>query len=156
MKKILSIVGIVLVIGLVFYSLRDDANTLERSESSNTLYKYELDVKEYGVSKTEDGRDVIAIKYKFTNNDDSEQSFFNGIDDGVFQNGVKLEKAYDYEKENYETHIKSGASVDVVLVYELIDTTTDVEVELKLGGSTVYFDEEEESKKITRTIKIAK
>lgn len=155
MKKVLSIIGIVLVIGIVFYSLRDDSNTIGRSANSNKLYEYELDVKEYGVSKTEDGRDVIAIKYKFTNNDDDEHSFYSGIDDSVFQNGVKLNKAYDYEKENYETYIKSGASVDVILVYELIDTTTDVEVVLKLGGTTFYFDEEEESKKITKTIKIA-
>lgn len=154
MKKVFFIIGVILVIGIAIYSLDDDANTIERSANSNTLYKYELDVKKYGVAKTEDGRYVIAIMYKFTNYDDDEQSFFTGIDDSVFQNGVKLEKAYDYEKENYETYIKSGASVDVTLVYELIDTKTDVEVVLRLGGTTLWYGEEDEDKEITRIIKI--
>ena len=154
MKKVLFIIGIVLVIGIVIYSLGDDANTIERSANSNTLYKYELDIKQYGVGKTEDGRDVIAIMYNFTNNDEDDMSFYAGIDDSVYQNGVKLEKAYDYEKTNYETRIKSGASVDVTLVYELIDTKSDVEVVLELGGLTLWYGEEDENKKITRIIKI--
>lgn len=155
MKKMLAIIGTVLLIGVVFYSLRDDSNKIERSNNTNTLYKYVLDVNEYVINTTEDGRNVIALKYSFTNNDDDEQSFYGGIDDSVFQNGIKLNKAYDFQYTNYETYIKSGASVDVILVYELIDTTSDVEVQLQLGGTTIYYDEDEVDKKITKIIKIA-
>lgn len=163
MKKFLWGIAIIVIAVIALTALGEDVNKIERSEGNGTqgnsenssvLYHYELDVKEYGVIAEENGRNLIAIKYGFKNNDDDAHSFYSGITHSVFQNGVKLKVAHDYERENEETYIKSGASVDVVIVYELIDTTSDVEVELELGGTTMYYHEDVD-KKITRIIKIS-
>lgn len=57
--------------------------------------------------------------------------------DEVYQNGVGLNGAYflddsaNYNAENQTKEIKKGASIEVEVAYELNDTTTDIEVEVK-------------------------
>ena len=138
----------------------EEANKLERSEESKaaddsmTILDYEIEATEYAVDKDEDGRDIIWVKYHFVNNDEDDISFYYGIKHGLYQNGVKLEQSYKYTPVNQDVFIKSGASVDVEIVYNLIDTTTDVEIVFELGDAIVNFGEGAD-KKLTQYIKIS-
>ncbi|MBO5725857.1 MAG: DUF5067 domain-containing protein, partial [Clostridia bacterium] len=83
-------------------------------------------------------KDVVIVKYKFTNNNDDEATaFYLTFDDAVYQNGVGLNEAYvlkdsaNYNADNQTKEIKKGASIEVEAAYELNDTTTDIEVEVK-------------------------
>lgn len=59
------------------------------------------------------------------------------FDDAAYQGGVGLNGAYflsdsaKYSADNQTKEIKKGASIEVEVAYELNDTTTDVEVEVK-------------------------
>lgn len=167
MKKRIVCLSIALLFCLTSCSVIDEldealeeSNKLNRfdesedSEDSNVLYEYEIEATEYAIGADEEGRNIILINYKFTNNADDATSFFSGITHHVYQNGIRLERSYAYESVNEDTYIKSGASVDIEIVYELLDTTSDVEIEFKLGGSTIYYGEDVD-KKITQTIRIA-
>lgn len=167
MKKRIMCLSIALIFCLTSCSVIDEldealeeSNKLDRfdeseeSEESNVLYEYEIEATEYAIGTDEEGQSFILINYKFTNNGDDANSFFGGITHHVYQNGVRLERAYGYESENEDTYIKSGASVDIEIAYQLIDTTSDVEIEFELGGSTIYYGEDAD-KKLTQTIRIA-
>ena len=79
----------------------------------------------------------VIIKYGFTNNADNPTSFMVAFDDGVYQNGVGLNQSFfvddsaNYNGDDQNKEIKKGASLDVEVAYELNDTTTDIEVEVK-------------------------
>lgn len=83
-------------------------------------------------------KDVVIVKYIFTNvNDDEPASYYLTFEDEVYQNGVGLNKAYflddsaNYDSENQTKKIKKGASLEVEVAYELNDSATDIEVEVK-------------------------
>lgn len=94
---------------------------------------------------TKNGELILGIKYSFTNNSDDAACFDWVVDDDVFQNGAELPKIYT--DENATTNIQSGASIDVVIVYQLTDTS-DVDIEL-----TDIMEQYEG--KITKTIQIS-
>ena len=122
-------------------------------ENNNRLGDYEVEIKSARLTKDFEGKDVVVITYGFTNYGKENASFSFALDDQVFQNGVGLNNAYvlkddDYSADNQTKEIKTGASLDVDVAYELNDTTTDVEVEL---SELISFDDA----KITKTFKIA-
>lgn len=122
-------------------------------ENNNRLGDYEVEIKSARLTKDFEGKAVVVITYAFTNHGKDNASFSFALNDEVFQNGVGLNNAYilkddDYSADNQTKEIKTGASLDVDVAYELNDSTTDVEVEV---SELISFDDA----KITKTFKIA-
>ncbi len=111
--------------------------TTEATESNSNLGEYSVEIQSCRLAKDYEGKDVVIVKYGFTNNADNPAAFYTAFDDAVFQNGIGLNKAYvlddsaKYNDEDKTKEIKTGATLDVEVAYELNDTTTDIEVEIK-------------------------
>ncbi len=107
------------------------------------------------LAKDFEGKDVLIVKYKFTNNSDKAANFMFAFKDSVFQDGIGLNESYvlddsaKYSADNQQKDIKPGSSLDVECAYELNDTKTDVEVEVKELVSL-------SDKTISKTFSIAK
>lgn len=151
MKKILSLV---LVLAVLFsfglFALgsgsSDDEGTADQGsgnaaateQDNTTLGDYSVEIKSCRLAKDFADKDVVIVTYNFTNvNDDDPTAFYIAFEDTVFQGGVGLNEAYiladdaNYSADNQTKEIKKGASLEVEVAYELNDTTTDVEVEVK-------------------------
>ncbi|MBQ8000000.1 MAG: DUF5067 domain-containing protein [Ruminococcus sp.] len=107
-------------------------------ESSNKLGDYTVDIEGCRLSTDYQGKDVVIVKYLFTNvSDDEPAAFFVSLDAQVYQDGVGLNEAYflddsaNYSSDNSTKEIKKGASIEVEVAYELNDSTTDIEVEVQ-------------------------
>lgn len=162
--KILLAMLLTLVFALCAMGSGDDSSetsdqgtgTAQTQKSGDAeIGAYSVEISDCRLAKDYEGKDVVIIKYKFTNNsNDTATAFWTAFDDGVYQNGVGLNEAYvlddsaNYSEDNQMKEIKKGASIDVEVAYELNDTTTDVEVEVK---ELFSFDD----KTITKTFKIA-
>lgn len=114
------------------------SGTAESAETASaTLGDYMVEIKSCRLAKDFEGKDVAIITYGFTNNADDATAFTFAFDDQVYQNGVGLNNAYfladsaNYAEDNQTKEIKTGATLDVEVAYELNDTTTDLEVEVK-------------------------
>lgn len=108
------------------------------TEDDTTLGDFKVEIKSFRLASDYEGDPVIIITYGFTNvSDDDAASFMYSVEDTVYQNGVGLNKAYflndnaNYSSDNQTKELKMGASLDVEVAYELNDTTSDVEVEVK-------------------------
>lgn len=115
------------------------SGSAEQSKDDNSsLGDYSVEIKNCRLAKDYEGKDVAIVTYKFTNasNDDA-TAFYIAFEDAVYQNGVGLNKAYvlddsaNYNPDNQTKEIKKGASIDVEVAYELNDSSTDIEVEVK-------------------------
>ena len=59
------------------------------------------------------------------------------FDDTVYQNGVGLNESYvleesaNYDSDAHMKEVKKGSSIEIERAYELNDTETDIEVEVK-------------------------
>lgn len=119
------------------------------------LGDYAVEIKSCRLAKDFEGKDVVIIKYKFTNNSEKAANFMLAFDDSVFQDGVGLNETVflddsaKYSADNQRKDIKPGSSLDVECAYTLNDTKTDVEVEVK---ELFSYDE----KTISKTFSIAK
>ncbi len=109
-----------------------------KADSASTkLGDYELIIDSCRLAKDYEGKDVVIVKYKYTNNGDEATSFTIAFDDNVYQDGVGLNNAYvlndsaNYDEGNQTKDIQTGASIDVEVAYELNDTTTDIVVEVE-------------------------
>ena len=149
MKKVISIIlAIVILLAFAAFALasgeektgnQGSGTASASSENNDTdIGDYSVVIDSCRLAKDYEGKDVVIIKYIFTNNnDDNPTSFMIAFDDEVFQNGVGLNEAYilkdsaNYSADNQMKEIKKGASIDVEVAYELNDTTTDIEVEVK-------------------------
>lgn len=103
-----------------------------------TLGDYSVVIDSCRLAESFDGKPVVIVKYIFTNNKNDDATAFSfAFDDAVYQNGVGLNGAYvlkdsaNYNSDNQTKEIKKGASIEVEVAYELNDTTTDIEVEVK-------------------------
>lgn len=129
-----------------------DAVTQEKTESgeitqetmapvttvSNEIGDYEVTIDSCRLAKDYEGKDVVIIKYTFSNvADEDAAAFMWAFEDAAYQNGVGLNEAYvlkdsaNYSADNQTKTIKKGASIEVEVAYELNDTTSDIEVEVK-------------------------
>ena len=132
------------------------ADTAQTTKSDDTaIGDYSVEILESRLAKDFEGKDVVIIKYKFTNVANEEPaSFMFAFDDAAFQDGVGLNKAFvledsaNYSEDNQSKEIKKGASIEVEVAYELNDTATDVEIEVKELFSF-------EERTIKKTFKIA-
>lgn len=143
MKKIGTLLLAILLIAVfgifALGSGEDDESDQGSATVDNTaIGDYSVVIDSCRLAKDYEGKDVVIVKYKFTNeNDDDPAAFFVTFDETVYQNGVGLNEAYflkdsaNYSADNQTKEIKKGASIDVEVAYELNDTATDIEVEVK-------------------------
>ncbi len=166
MKKIFTVVLALLMVALfgVFAlgsgesssSGDQGSGSAEAGQGGNeSLGDYSLVIDSCRLAKSYDNKDVVIVKYKFTNNNNEDGASFSiAFDDKVYQNGVGLNGAYvlddsaNYSADNQTKNIQKGATLDVEVAYELNDSTTDIVVEVK---EFISFND----KKITKTFKIA-
>lgn len=114
----------------------DSVTTTEKSEDAIGAYSVVID--SCRLAKDYEGKEVIIVKYVYTNvSNDEPTAFYIAFDAAVYQNGVELNEAYilddsaNYSADNQTKAIKKGASLDVEVAYTLNDTTTDIEVEVE-------------------------
>lgn len=147
MKKIRVVLSIMLVALFAFFAMGsgDDSTTVDQGSGSvsgnqeqGTLGDYSVEIMSCRLAKDYSGKDVVIVKYLFKNvSDDDATAFWIALDDNVYQNGIGLNTAYmveddaNYSSDNQMKEIKKGASLEVEVAYELNDTTTDIEVEVK-------------------------
>ena len=142
MKKLLALIlAIVLVATFGIFALgsgEDSESDQGSGNADNTeIGDYSVVIDSCRLAKDYEGKNVVIVKYKFTNNADDAAAFYLTFDDAVYQNGVGLNEAYvikdnaNYNADNKTKEIKKGASLDVEVAYELNDNTTDIEVEVK-------------------------
>ena len=169
MKKRICLTCLVLIIVLLsfaacdFYTTMPSSETAEESQTTqkaekpvdndDTLGDYTLEILSCRLAKDYENKDIVIVKYAFTNNGDSAASFSFAFDDAVFQNGVGLNECYfaadsaDYSSDNQSKEIQKGARLEVEVAYELNDAETKIDVEVK---ELISFSD----KKITKTFEI--
>lgn len=118
--------------------LASDDNTEEISGGNNSnLGNYIVDIVSCRIAEDYEGKPVVIVKYKFTNNSDNAEAFLYAIDANVYQNGIGLNEAWsidasaNYDNSNQTKEIKKGATLEVEVAYKLNDTKTDIEVEVE-------------------------
>lgn len=114
------------------------SGTVQQStEETTNLGDYNVEIKECRLAKDYEGNAIVIVKYGFANNGEDATSFMVAIEDQVYQNGVGLNKTFmaadsaNYSSDNQMKDIKKGASIDVEVAYDLNDTETAIEVEVK-------------------------
>ena len=152
-KKRLIIVGIIvaliLVIGFAAGSGGDSGTATEpqtdaqgqtqkveekkNKGADGKLGDYVCTVKSATKCSNWDGKDSVKIVYEFTNNASSSQSFDTALVDHVYQDGIALETTFTNSDENevWDVQIKPGVTKEVTKIYELRDSTTDLEIEVQ-------------------------
>ncbi len=164
MKKLNIILAILLIASFALFAMgsgESDSSSDQGTGSVETKKEDNANIGDYSVvidscrlAKDFEGKDVVIVKYIFTNvSSDESTAFYTAFDETVYQNGVGLNESYilddsaDYSSDNQTKEIKKGASLEVEVAYELNDTTTDIEVEVT---EWLSFDDT----KVTKTFKI--
>ena len=143
-KTLIALFVILLFAGFALGSSSSDevdnqgSGSAASEESNSNLGDYSVIIDSCRLATDYEGKNVVIVKYIFSNvSGDNATSFMVAFDDNVYQNGVGLNNAYvlndsaNYSEDNQMKEIKAGASLDVEVAYELNDTTTDIEVEVK-------------------------
>ena len=123
------------------------------STNKSNLGDYNVVIESCRLAEDWEGKPVVIVKYKFTNNDEDPAAFWIALNDAVYQNGVGLNEAFivedsaNYSSDNQMKEIKKGATLDVEIAYILNDTTTPIEVEV---AETFSFSND----KVTKTFTI--
>ena len=109
----------------------------EDNKDTDRIGDYSVVIDSCRLAKDYEDKDVVIVKYIFTNVEDDEPASFSlSIGAKVYQNGVELSDAYildddaDYSSEDSLKEIKKGATIEVEKAYELDDTETEIEVEV--------------------------
>ena len=152
MKRVWQSVVCVLMIGALL--LTGVGCSLGESKDPNVLGDYRVEIKDYRLAKDADGKDLVIVKYGFTNNSEESAAFVYALTYEAFQNGIGLTEVMeesiesaDYSDADQLREIKGGTSLDVEVAYELSDTTTPVDVEVT---ELISFSD----KKVTKTFNI--
>lgn len=145
MKKSVAL-SIALVLLFAMFALGSGESTTtdqgkdsaQSGDSASNIGAYKVEIQSCRLAKDYEGKAVVIVKYLFTNvsNEDA-AAFYTSFDANVYQNGVGLNDAYvlhesaNYTADNQTKSIKKGASLEVEVAYELNDSTTDIQVEVK-------------------------
>lgn len=159
MKKINALLMAALIAVFAVFALgssdSEEKDQGKDSAGNDEIGKYSVVIDSCRLAEDYEGDPVVIVKYVFSNLDDDDAASFSlTFDDTVYQNGVGLNTAYvlddsaNYDADNQTKEIKKGASIEVEVAYELNDTTTDIDVEVK---ELFSFDETT----ITKTFSIA-
>jgi len=116
-------------------------NSGASTASSETTIK----ISEVFLSKDYKGKDVLVVKYEYTNGDDKAHAFSTTFDDKVYQNGVECSSLAvfcdDVDSNTGLASVKPGVTLIVEEGY-LLNDKSDVEIEVKeLFGDKVYLSE---------------
>lgn len=173
MNKKMCLIGVLLVITIFFTACgiettsdsqpaqqatgsTEEVGTAEKEEvekADNKLGDYSLEILGCRLAKDYADKDIVIVKYAFTNNGDDAASFSFAFDDSVFQNGVGLNDCFmaadsaNYSADDQRKEIQKGASLEVEVAYELNDTETKIDVEV---SELISFSD----KKITKSFDI--
>lgn len=108
-----------------------------QSAVEGAIGDYSVVIDSCRLARDYEGKDVVIVKYIFTNVADKDAaSFMVAMDDNVYQNDVGLNNAFiledsaNYSEDNQTKEIKKGASIEVEVAYELNDATSDIVVEV--------------------------
>ena len=106
---------------------KSDDIIVAKSVDTSSKYAFEIKSAIIGTDRYDENVIVLAIG-EFTNNSDDVMDFSSIVDVEVRQDGFELDRVYTYalSKLNY-AEIKPGASIPIVLGYEILDTA-DVEI----------------------------
>ena len=169
MKKAMILIIILAMLLSVFCACEDTSSVQEQGSGSSTsqgsgsaspskstdstLGDYEVKIESCRLAKDYEGKPIIIVKYKFTNNGEEPAAFAWSLEYDAFQDGIGLNECYlvadsaKYSSDNQTKEVKKGSSLNVEVAYELNDTTTDVEIEVT---ELISFSE----KKLTKTFSI--
>lgn len=149
MKKLTSIIlATLLVCTFAFFAMGSGETETETSSQGSgsaevadtkedELGDYSVTIDSCRLAQDYEGKEIVIVKYLFTNNGDEAASFMFAFDETVYQDGIGLNECYiaddsaNYSADNQTKDIKPGSTLDVEVAYELNDTTTDIEVEVK-------------------------
>lgn len=113
------------------------SSVAQKDDTGSNLGDYSIDIVSCRLAKDYQDKNIVIVKYKYTNNSDDPTSFMVAFDCTVYQDGVGLNECYvaadsaKYSTDNQTKEIKTGASIEVEEAYELNDSTTDIEVEVE-------------------------
>lgn len=146
MKTIRWIVTVLLIATFALFAIgsgesktedQGNGSAGEKETVAGSIGSYSVVIDSCRLAKDYEGKNVVIVKYKFTNVSGEEPvAFYTTFEDEVFQDGVGLNRAYvlkdsaKYNEDNQTKQIKKGASLDVEVAYELNDKETDIEVEV--------------------------
>lgn len=122
-----------------------------KQDSSGNLGDYYVEIGDAQVKKDKNGKPILVVNVKYTNNGNSENAFAYSIIDNAYQDGVQIESASDWKSYDSDSQFKQllkGATYNVQVAYELNNTTSDVVV---IMTEFISLD----SKKVTKTFKIS-
>ena len=147
MKRWISLLlALVMVAAFMAFAVASgsDEPNADQGTDSVVAEKADTDLGDYSVvidscrlAEDYEGKAVAIIKYIYTNNSDTATSFMVAFDDAVYQDGIGLNPSYvvadsaNYDSDNQMKEIQKGASLEVEVAYELNDTKTDLNVEVK-------------------------
>lgn len=111
-------------------------------------------IKDYVLSKDNDGNDVIIINYDFSNSGTEGKSFTFSTSTKVFQDGIELSDVFLYNNEYYNSEnslkeVKDGATISTQEAYKLSNLTSPVEIEI-----TDFSDFSSKPKKLKKTFEL--
>lgn len=146
MKRINLLLAVLLVALFAVFALGSgESETKDQGKSgaaaketvAGAIGDYAVVIDSCRLAKDYEGKDVVIVKYVFTNVEgDDAAAFSYTMDDNVYQNDIGLNGAYvlddsaNYSADNQTKEIKKGATIEVEVAYELNDTTSDIVVEV--------------------------
>lgn len=146
-KRFLGIMSVLVIAVFAFLAIASGSSetpsvdeqpegTAAIAETNSNVGDYTVEIKDARISKTYDSKPAIVITYAFTNNSSESTAFYLAFEDEAFQNDIGLNRAYTlidgdpYNEDNQTKQIKTGATINVDVAYELNDTESDVVVEV--------------------------
>lgn len=138
------LLAVIVILAFSFFAMASGSSSTDNqgtdsaktSTSTENLGDYNVVIDSCRLAKDFEGKDVVIVKYIFTNNSDTPTAFYLTFEDNVFQDGIGLNESYvvadnaNYSSDNQTKEIKQGSSLDVEIAYELNDSTTDIDVEV--------------------------
>ncbi len=104
----------------------------KKDETADSKYAVTIDEAKVGTDYSDEP--CVFVTYTFTNvSDDDAVSFLGSVSADVYQGGVECDSAFADTNGggNSMDKVKKGKSIQVTCAYELKDTKTDIEVEVK-------------------------
>ena len=118
----------------------------ESSEEETEAAEFTFAINSTSLGKDYEDKDVLIIKYDFTNNSDEATSFTFACQDTVFQDGIECDSTVigcdDIDSQEQLNDIQPGKTYTVTIGYHISDTSKPVDVVITdLFGSKTLLEE---------------